>query len=251
LGISGESLESQGAGSVTQAEFNRSILEASADCIKVLTLDGRVLSMNEHGRGLMEIDKVEQLKGTLWIEFWSHDQRPAVQRAINAALSGDVGRYSGYRPTAKGRPKWWDVVVTPMRDARGTLTHLLVVSRDVTTARDYAEAGDLLALELGHRIKNIFALVNGLITLAARPNPAVQPFAATLRERFTALSRALDYVVPSKLAPAQRSATTLQGLLGALLGPYEDAAHHKRRFVIRGDNPAVGGNYPRHQQERF
>src|SRR4028119_315103 len=107
-----------------------------------------------------------------------------------------------------------------MRDLDGTLMHLLAVSRDVTTARDRAEAGDLLALELGHRIKNIFALINGLITLAARPDPAVQPFAATLRARFTALSRALDYVLPAKVAPVAGRATTLQGLLHILLDPY-------------------------------
>ncbi|HEX2556395.1 MAG TPA: PAS domain-containing protein [Microvirga sp.] len=238
--IGGATADLREPAGITQAEFNRSILEASADCIKVLTLGGHVHSMNEYGRRLIEISDIEQVKGQLWIEFWSHDQRAAVQNAINAARSGGVGRYSGYRPTAKGTPKWWDVVVTPVRGPGGTLTHLLVVSRDVTSARDRAEAGDLLTLELGHRIKNIFALINGLITLAARPDPAVEPFATTLRARFMALSRALDYVVPSKVAPVTGCATTLQGLLRVLLDPYEGVGQSNRRFLIRGDDPAVG-----------
>ena len=227
-------------GGVSDADFNRSILEASVDCIKVLSLNGLVHSMNEKGRCLMEIDDLDQIKDQPWIEFWSHDQRPAVQQAMDAARSGGVGRFDGYRPTLKGTPQWWDVVVSPMRDAGGTPTHLVAVSRDVTTARHQAEAGDLLNLELGHRNKNLFALVNGLITLAARRDQAVQPFADTLRERFTALSRALDYVLPSHVVTAPTPPSCLHGLLWTLLSPYEDSAQSDRRFVILGDNPRVG-----------
>jgi PAS domain S-box-containing protein len=221
-------------------DFSRCIVEASVDCIKVLTLKGHVQFMNENGRCLMEIDDFQDVKGRSWIEFWSHEQRPAVEHAIEVARSGGVGRFTGHGSTAKGTPKWWDVVVSPMRDGSRTPTHLLAVSRDVTTARHHAEAGDLLNIELGHRIKNLFALVNGLITLAARPDPAVQPFAATLRDRFTALSRALNYVLPSQAVEQPQPATTLQGLLRVLLDPYEDFAQHQRRFVILGDDPAVG-----------
>ena len=104
------------------SDLSRSILEASADCIKVLTLGGEVASMNEKGLCLLEIDALDHVKGQPWAEFWSHDQRPAVQEALTVARSGGVGRFAGYCPTAKGTPKWWDVVVTPMRDARGAPT---------------------------------------------------------------------------------------------------------------------------------
>ena len=228
------------ASSDPSADFNRSILDASVDCIKVLNLDGTLHSMNEKGRCLMEIDDFERIKHRFWIEFWSHEQRPVVQQAINAARAGDVGRFTGYRATAKGTPKWWDVIISPMRNASGATTHLVVISRDVTTARDHSESGDLLNLELGHRIKNLFALVNGLITVAARPNPAVQPFAETLRERFSALSRALDYVIPSQEVTTPAPASTLQGLLRVLLDPYEAIGQSQRRFVILGDDPPVG-----------
>ena len=69
--------------------------------------------MNEKGRCLMEIDDLDQIKDQPWIEFWSHDQRPAVQQAMDAARSGGVGRFDGYRPTLNGTPQWWDVVVEP------------------------------------------------------------------------------------------------------------------------------------------
>jgi two-component sensor histidine kinase len=182
------------------------------------------------------------VRGRAWIEFWSHDQRPTVEQALNAARSGGAGRFAGYRPTAKGTPKWWDVVVTPMLDAAGTATHLVVISRDVTAARDHSDAGDLLNLELAHRVKNLFALVNGLITVAARSEPASRAFAEALRERFTALSRALDYILPSHKVSSPAPERTLQGLLRALLDPYEEFGQHRRRFVILGDDPPVGPN---------
>jgi PAS domain S-box-containing protein len=223
-------------------DLSRSILDASVDCIKVLNLDGTLHSMNEKGRCLMEIDDFDHVKGRSWVEFWSHDQRLAVQEALSAARSGGVGRFAGYRPTAKGTPKWWDVIVTPMRNAEATPTHLVAFSRDVTAARHHSEAGDLLNLELAHRVKNLFALVNGLITVAARSEPASRPFAEALRERFTALSRALDYIIPSHRASSPAPERTLQGLLQALLDPYEEFGRHRRRFVILGDDPPVGSN---------
>ena len=223
-------------------DFSRSILDASVDCIKVLNLDGTLHSMNEKGRCVMEIDDFDHVKGRPWIEFWSHEQRPAVQEALTAARSGSVGRFAGYRPTAKGTPKWWDVVVTPIRDAGGAPTHLVAFSRDVTAARDQSEAGDLLNLELAHRVKNLFALVNGLITVAARSEPASQPFAEALRERFTALSRALDYIIPFHKAFSPAPQRRLNGLLRSLLDPYEEFGQHRRRFVISGDDPPVGSN---------
>ena len=43
--------------------FNRSILESSADCIKVLDSEGRLFSMNVNGQYLMEISDFESFRG--------------------------------------------------------------------------------------------------------------------------------------------------------------------------------------------
>ncbi|HEY9909875.1 MAG TPA: ATP-binding protein, partial [Thermosynechococcaceae cyanobacterium] len=41
-------------------------------------------------------------------------------------------QFQGYVPTAKGKLKWWDVVVTPIRDGSGRIVQLLSISRDIT-----------------------------------------------------------------------------------------------------------------------
>lgn len=120
-------------------EFNRSVFESSADCIKVLDLNGCLLSMNGPGRCVMEIEDCTPLVGTSWFEFWQDSERANADNAVKTALSGGTGRFSGYCPTPKGTPKWWDVVVTPILDVLGKPKQLLVVSRDITD-RKQAEA---------------------------------------------------------------------------------------------------------------
>lgn len=116
--------------------FARSVVESSADCVKGLTPDGRLLWMNENGRRLMEVCDFDALRGCDWAAFWDQGGvRPEAEAALAAARAGGVGRFRGFCPTAAGSPRWWDVAVTPVPGPDGTVEQLLSVSRDVTDAR--------------------------------------------------------------------------------------------------------------------
>ncbi len=109
------------------------VIDSSLDCIKVLDLDGRLLSMNAGGMAMLEICDLAPLVGSEWIGFWEGADRDAARDAIATARAGGVGRFLGFFPTTQTRtPKWFDVVVSPILDARGTPEMLLAVSRDVT-----------------------------------------------------------------------------------------------------------------------
>ncbi len=120
-------------------ELKQRILESSNDCIKVLTLDGRFLYMNTGGTNLFELDDPTSLLNAEWPSFWEGQDQEKAKAAIAAAKVGDIGRFQGYCPTAKGTPKWWDVIVTPIRDASGQIIQLLSISRDITEVKQ-AEA---------------------------------------------------------------------------------------------------------------
>ncbi|MCC6511210.1 MAG: PAS domain S-box protein, partial [Pirellulaceae bacterium] len=47
-------------------QFNRSVMDASADCIKIMDVSGRLLSINATGLRLMEIERVDALQGNHW-----------------------------------------------------------------------------------------------------------------------------------------------------------------------------------------
>jgi diguanylate cyclase (GGDEF)-like protein/PAS domain S-box-containing protein len=116
-----------------------SILAASVDCIKILSADGRLELMNGPGLCAMEIDDFDQLVGQEWAALWPAEGRRLVQNAVMRARAGAAVRFSAPCPTAKGAPRWWDVIVTPIRDRHGWITRLLAISRDITVHRDAAE----------------------------------------------------------------------------------------------------------------
>ena len=63
---------------------------------------------------------------------------------------------------------------------------------------------DLVSLELSHRIRNIFAVVSGLVALSAWGRPEMQPFARLLQARIDALAAAHACVSPQGPARAVR-----------------------------------------------
>ena len=108
------------------------LFESSADCVKLLDTNGQLTAMNAPGMCAMEVDDFGSVEGQLWTSLWPEALRPELERALEAAKAGGIGRLYGLCPTAKGTPKWWDVQVSAVRTATGRHEKLLVVSRDMT-----------------------------------------------------------------------------------------------------------------------
>ncbi len=124
--------------------FNRSIIDSSPDCIKVLDLDGNLLSMH-NGLALLGIDDIRPFLGKSWIDFWAGADRASASAAVVAAAARGAGQFDGFFRTLRGEPKWWDVSISPILDAAGAPVRLLAVSRDVTE-RKWAQSNlELLA----------------------------------------------------------------------------------------------------------
>ncbi|MES2461007.1 MAG: PAS domain-containing protein, partial [Armatimonadota bacterium] len=120
-------------------EFLRRIIESSPDCIKTMDLDGRILSINEGGQQVLEVDDPADICGADWLTLWDDETRTDVQAAIQTAKQGGHGRFQGYSPTMKGTPRWWDVVVVAILAKDGSPEYLLGISRDITEQRRAAE----------------------------------------------------------------------------------------------------------------
>ncbi len=117
-------------------EFAARLIESSRDCIKLLDLDGRVLSMDQHGMTALEICDSGPLAGSLWIDFWEGDDKQKAHAALEAARQGQAGRFTGFfAATQTKTSKWWEVSVTAILDKEGTPEKLLAVSRDVTALK--------------------------------------------------------------------------------------------------------------------
>lgn len=124
------------------AEFMRSVLAASDDCIKVLDLDAKLIFMSEGGQRVMEVSDFNAIAGCPWPEFWRGEGHALAKAAIETARAGGVGRFRGKADTMRGNARHWDVQVTAIPGADGRPEKLLSVSRDVTETRN---AEDLLS----------------------------------------------------------------------------------------------------------
>ena len=185
-----------------------SVLDQSQDCIKLITKDGLLEYMNENGQHAMQIRDFAPLAGSDWITLWPAECRDQVSEAVEEARAGRRTRFEGYCPTFEGEPRWWDVSVSPIRDAAGHVTHILATSRDIShqmkqrmddrLRRDEAEReADLareVAAEMRHRLKNLLAVVSAINRLLVRGGGDAADQATRLQDRLQALARAQDFM---------------------------------------------------------
>ncbi len=113
----------------------REVMENNPDCVKVLDLEGRVLTMNQNGCRLMEVDHFQSVANRRWPDFWQEPEREKAVAALQAARKGNQARFSGFCKTAKGKDKYWDVVVSPIMDPDGQPHRILSIARDMTMRR--------------------------------------------------------------------------------------------------------------------
>ncbi len=113
---------------------------------------------------------------------------------------------------------------------------------DATERRAAQEAQQLLTRELTHRVKNLFAITSGLVSMTARTARDPQQMADALRGRLAALSRAHEIVRPP-LGPEYgppRTATSFARLIEAIVAPYKQEGGD--RIVVGGPEVEVAGN---------
>jgi len=122
------------------AAFLQSVLASSADCIKVLDLDGNFVFMSEGGQRVMEVSDFNAIRGCPWPDFWQGELNAEARTAVEAAKAGGAGRFQGMAKTLAGTSKHWDVRVTPILGASGRPEKLLSVSREITAIRRAEEA---------------------------------------------------------------------------------------------------------------
>ncbi len=174
--------------------FLQRVLESSSDCIKVLSPDGRLGYMNPLGLELMEITDFEKLRGQPWYSMYPVEEQAKVRDAFAKALAGGNVRFEAFCPTSTGMPKWWEVIVSPLKGDQGTMRRLVAVSRDITRQIETSRAQesllrekDLLMQEVHHRVKNSLQLVHSLLTMQARtaasPEASEQLFQSAARVR--------------------------------------------------------------------
>ena len=152
-----------------------------------------------------------------------------------AREKGERWEARGRMRGADGAYRWMMLRAWPVRvNPDSSVDTWFGAAVDIDDLHQLSENRDLLARELSHRIKNIFAVVSGLVSMRARGRDDLGDFAQELNDVFHALGRAHDYVRPLE----GRKGDSLHELLRDLLAPYRGP--DGERIEISGEDAAIG-----------
>lgn len=213
------------------ADVLEAILAHSRDCIKLLSVDGEIEFASDSVADALCLTRPEEAIGAVWSEFWPEKQRATLDGAIAAAAAGESSRFDGTTLAADGSDRFWELTISPVRGADKSITHVLVVSTDVTAQialqrddrqrREVAEheAGmaDNVAREMRHRFKNQLAVIGAIAKLLARHTDNSRDMANKLEDKLLALARAQDLLTENRDQPihAREAITQVLAASGA------------------------------------
>ncbi|HEX2624357.1 MAG TPA: PAS domain-containing protein [Sphingomicrobium sp.] len=163
--------------------------------------------------------------------FHPEDQERAWAAWRHSLTTGDPYEIEYRLRDRHGDYRWVLGRALPMRDANGRIIRWFGTCTDIHDHKMAMDQREMISHELSHRIKNIFSVINGLIGLSSREDPASHPFADKLRERVIALGKAHDFVRPHSEAsrPSKRQ-TSLHGMLEELLSAYQVSDNERLRI---------------------
>lgn len=222
--------------------IERAIIDASPDCIKVLSLTGHVLAMNRAGCLALGVPEDSQF-GMPWLSLLPECVHPAGEAALVEVRGGRSARFPG-QSINNGETRYWDNMLSPICDEQRGVRVILCVSRDVTAKRQLERELEealsrerLLATEMRHRIKNVFAVVSSLVSISERAagnNASPERPLQILRERIRSFARASDIVFEPAVADETNDhRVQVPPIVKAVLQPYAG------RYRLEGRDCAI------------
>jgi two-component sensor histidine kinase len=121
----------------------------------------------------------------------------------------------------------------PIRDADGQITGGIIAWRDFTERAKADELRQTVVLEIEHRMRNLFTVINGVVALTARHCTTPAEMAGVLSGRIGALAKAHDLI-----RPAFHSGVTQGRSFGELVEAVI-SAHLVTAAQLRLDGPEI------------
>jgi two-component sensor histidine kinase len=175
-----------------------------------------------------------------WAELWD-DLEPLLRRVLE----------TGETVFAKDRPfyierhgypenVYFDISYSPVWDDAGKVGGVLCIVSETTERVVAQERQRLLLRETNHRLKNLFAMIDAMISLSVRSARTPQQFAQGLRGRLAALLQAKELVRPGIIGTEHAAErTTVDALVRTILQPYYDDTS-RERISASGPDVVVG-----------
>lgn len=224
---------------IDSSEFGRMkfAVEAAGIALWTWNIDSDRITLDDRAFDMWGIPRAPSVT----FEDLSAKIHPADLDKVRAAFAATRERLGAYETDFRilyGRDVRWI-------SARGKTEVDTVANRvlngvfmDVTVRKMAEEAREMMAGELHHRMKNLFALASSLTSLSARKTSSKEEMTKDLTQRLKALSEAHGMIQPGM--GQQSPARDLAQLLEVLLKPYSHAETEDHRVEISLPELLVG-----------
>jgi PAS domain S-box-containing protein len=113
----------------------RAVVESEPECVKVVSIDGRLLEMNPAGLAAVEADGFEQIAGSSVYDIVHPADRERYRALHDRVAAGGAGTATFRVIGLRGTLRWMETSSVPLLDAAGTITGVLSVTHDTARKR--------------------------------------------------------------------------------------------------------------------
>jgi two-component system, cell cycle sensor histidine kinase and response regulator CckA len=111
----------------------RTIIDAEPECVKVLSLDGEVLEMNQAGLAMLEAESLEELRRQSLAEYVVPSCRENFLKYFRDTLRGPTSQTLEFEVVGlRGTHRWLETSAVPLLDDQQRTTAVLGITRDIT-----------------------------------------------------------------------------------------------------------------------
>ena len=221
-----------------------SIVQFSDDAIISKNLQGVIESWNEGAERIFGYTAKEAIGQSVKMLI-PPDRIDEEGEILDRLRRGErIDHYETVRRRKDGTLIDISLTVSPIMDAEGRVLGASKIARDISERRKAHEQSELVFREMDHRIRNLFALAESVVTLSARSLDSPKELVSIIRDRLDALARAHALTLPKRLDQSVQTeqSTTLQSLIRIIVSPYQTANGTAARIVINGPDAPISAS---------
>ena len=197
----------------------RAAIDAAGVALWSWNVDTGDVIVDRHGRSLWDLRE-----GPVTLDALSAKTdplEPTLVRTCFEATRHRPGPYSiDFRIRAGDENRW--ICARGMGADDGIVDGVMAaIFMDVTERREADEARELLAGEMSHRVKNLFAIASSLTAISARSAANTAEMANDLTQRLSTLGRAHDLIRRDKERLQMSGGASMSDLFAVFLSPYD------------------------------
>lgn len=199
------------------AQLLAAIVESSDDAIVSKDLKGVITSWNGGAERIFgyAADEAIGKSITILIPVGRHDEEPGILDRIKC---GDrVDHYETVRERKDGSLIDISLTVSPVRDATGKVIGASKIARDISERKEVQLRQQMLTQEIHHRTKNLFAVVQAVVSRSFADKADVKEAETAILSRLRSLAQTHVLLVDKDWKGAD-----LEDVVRAEMEPYKD-----------------------------